>query len=224
VLSPQALLFDMDGVLADVSQSYRRAIVETAATWDVEISTSDISDAKAEGNATNDWELTRRLLEARGVAAGLDEVTRRFEGLYQGNEHEPGLRRFESLRIGREALDRLAGRIPLGVVTGRPRADAQRFLDEQNVADLFSTVVCMEDAASKPDPAPVQLALERLGVSTAWMVGDTPDDLDAARRAGVLPIGVPALGDDLESTTTVLEAAGAARVLGDPNEIEEIMP
>jgi phosphoglycolate phosphatase-like HAD superfamily hydrolase len=82
----------------------------------------------------------------------------------------------------------------------------------------------MEDAASKPDPAPVRLALDRLGVSTAWMVGDTPDDLDAARRAGVLPIGVPASGDDFESTTTTLEAAGAARVLGDPNEIGEIMP
>jgi HAD superfamily hydrolase (TIGR01548 family) len=224
VLSPQALLFDMDGVLADVSKSYRRAIVETAATWDVEITNDDVADAKAKGNATNDWDLTRRLLEARGVTAGLEEVTNRFEDLYQGNEIEPGLRRFESLRIGREVLERLAARLPLGVVTGRPRADAQRFLDEQNVADLFSTVVCMEDAASKPDPAPVRLALDRLGVSTAWMVGDTPDDLDAARRAGVLPIGVPASGDDFESTTTTLEAAGAARVLGDPNEIGEIMP
>ena len=224
VLSPQALLVDMDGVLADVSQSYRRAIVDTAATWDVEITNADVAEAKAEGNATNDWDLTRRLLEARGVKVGIEDVTERFEFLYQGSEEEPGLRRFESLRISREAIERLAGRLPLGVVTGRPRADAQRFLDEQNIADLFSTVVCMEDAASKPDPAPVRLALDRLGVSTAWMVGDTPDDLDAARRAGVLPIGVPASGDHLESTSTVLEAAGAARVLGDPKEIEEILP
>jgi histidinol-phosphate aminotransferase len=224
VLSPQALLFDMDGVLADVSQSYRRAIVETAATWDVEITNGDVAEAKARGDATNDWDLTRRLLEARGVAVGLDEVTGRFEDLYQGTEEEPGLRRFESPRIRREILERLAARMPLGVVTGRPRADARRFLDEQNITDLFSTVVCMEDAASKPDPAPVRLALDRLGVSTAWMVGDTPDDLQAARRAGVLPIGVPASGDDLESMSTVLEAAGAARVLGDPNELEEILP
>ncbi len=42
----------------------------------------------------------------------------------------------------------------------------------------------MEDATPKPDPAPVRLALERLGVATAWMLGDTPDDLAAARGAG----------------------------------------
>jgi HAD superfamily hydrolase (TIGR01549 family) len=71
-----------------------------------------------------------------------------------------------------------------------------RFLEEQGVADLFSALVCMEDAPPKPNPAPVLLAMERLGVSTAWMVGDTPDDLRAARAAGVLPIAVTAPGDD----------------------------
>ena len=33
VLAPEALLFDMDGVLADVSESYRLAILETAAAF-----------------------------------------------------------------------------------------------------------------------------------------------------------------------------------------------
>ena len=112
-------------------------------------------------------------------------------------------------------LGRLAKKYSLGIVTGRPRADAERFLAEQGVADLFSVSVCMEDAPSKPDPAPVRLALERLGASTAWMLGDTPDDLRAARLAGVLPIGVPASGDDQETMTAVLEAAGAARYVDD---------
>ena len=81
----------------------------------------------------------------------------------------------------------------------------------------------MEDAPAKPDPAPVVLALERLGVSTAWMVGDTPDDLRAAGGAGVLPIGVTATGDDRTEMTRALEGAGAARVLDTPNEIGEIL-
>ncbi len=223
ILKPEALLFDMDGVLADVSQSYRQAIVETAAEWGVELGFEDIRKAKEEGNANNDWELTRRLLSDRGVAADLERVTERFEAIYQGSDGEPGLRRFETLRIDREVLTRLCARLPLGIVTGRPRADATRFLHEQAIADLFSVVVCMEDAPSKPDPAPVAFALRRLGVSTAWMVGDTPDDLRAAREAGVLPIGVGAVSDDRNRATEVLAAAGAALVLEEPSDIEELL-
>jgi HAD superfamily hydrolase (TIGR01548 family) len=222
-LAPDALLFDMDGVLADVSRSYRRAIVDTAASWDVTVTADDIAAAKAAGNATNDWDLTRRLLADRGVEAPLDEVTRRFERLYQGDGTTAGLYRTESPRLDRDTLERLAARWRLGVVTGRPRGDAERFLDDHGLSDLFSTVVTMEDAPSKPDPAPVRLAMERIGARHAWMVGDTPDDLRAARAAGVLPVGVPAPGDDSESARTVLLSAGAALVLDTPNDLEEVL-
>jgi len=222
-LAPDALLFDMDGVLADVSRSYRRAIVDTAASWGVTVTGDDITAAKAAGDATNDWELTRRLLAERGVEAPLDEVTRRFERLYQGDGTIAGLYRTEAPRLDRDALARLARRCRLGIVTGRPRADARRFLDDHGLSDLFSSVVTMEDAPSKPDPAPVRLAMERLGVRHAWMVGDTPDDLRAARAAGVLPVGVPAPGDDPEAARTTLLAAGAAFVLDTPDDLEEVL-
>jgi HAD superfamily hydrolase (TIGR01548 family) len=222
-LAPEALLFDMDGVLADVSRSYRRAIVDTAASWGVTVTTDDIAAAKAAGDATNDWELTRRLLAARGVDAPLDEVTRRFERLYQGDGTTPGLYRTETPRLDRDTLGRLAARHRLGVVTGRPRADAERFLDDHGLSDVFSTVVTMEDAPSKPDPGPVRLAMSRLGARHAWMVGDTPDDLRAARAAGVLPVGVPAPGDDSETARTVLLAAGAAFVLDSPDRLQEVL-
>jgi histidinol-phosphate aminotransferase len=224
VVSPGALLFDLDGVVADVSRSYRRAILETVASWGVELTPEDVVQAKAGGNANNDWELTHRLLDMRGVEVELEEVTDRFEALYQGSDGAPGLRRYETLRIGRDALEKLAAKLPLAVVTGRPRRDAVRFLQDQGVDDLFSELVCMEDAPAKPDPAPVRLALERLGVATGWMVGDTPDDLKAARGAGVLPIGVTAAGDDRTTMTMALENAGAAKVMGEPKEIEELLP
>jgi histidinol-phosphate aminotransferase len=224
VLFPESLFFDLDGVLADVSGSYRRAIIETAASWGVKLTAEDVTLAKAGGDANNDWELTRRLLEIRGVEAGIDDVTDRFESLYQGSDDAPGLRRFETLRVDRQTLERLAARLPLAVVTGRPRGDAVRFLEEHGIDDLFSELVCMEDAPPKPDPAPVELALERLGVSTAWMVGDTPDDLLAARAAGVLPIGVTAAGEDRTTMRQALEDGGAARVVDTPNEIGELLP
>jgi histidinol-phosphate aminotransferase len=219
-LAPEALLFDMDGVLADVSRSYRRAIVETASSFGVEICHDDVADAKARGDATNDWRLTLGLIRDRGVEADLEEVTRRFESLYQGGDGREGLHRTETARFDPEALRRMAEKRPLAVVTGRPRADAERFLADHGLSGVFAAVVCMEDAPSKPDPTPVRLALERLGVATAWMVGDTPDDLAAARGAGVLPVGLPAPGDDGD----VLEQAGAAFVLTVPEELEERLP
>jgi histidinol-phosphate aminotransferase len=224
VLAPEGLLFDLDGVLVDVSKSYRRAIIDTAARWGITLTPEDVARGKAGGDAANDWKLTRRLLAERGVEVGLDEVTEVFEELYQGTADEPGHRRHETLRVEREILARLAAVRPLAVVTGRPRADAERVLSENDIDGFFAAVVCMEDAPAKPDPAPVRLALERLGVAAAWMVGDTVDDVCAARRADVLPIGVPAPGDESAPAKTTLEAAGAAVVLDCPSDLEGVLP
>lgn len=221
VLSPQALLFDMDGVLADVSGSYRRAIRETAASFGVALRDDEVAAAKRGLDANNDWIVTHRLLAARGVDASLAHVTERFEAHVQGTDGVPGLWAEERAIVSRGLLERLAARLPLGIVTGRPRLDAERFLAQAGFADLFGTIVCMEDGPCKPDPAPVRLALERLGVERAWMVGDTPDDVRAARAAGVVPIGVVTPGEDPGHGAAALIEAGAARVLGDPVDLEE---
>jgi HAD superfamily hydrolase (TIGR01548 family) len=190
VLRPQALLFDLDGVLADVSSSYREAIRQTALLYGVHVSPYDIAQAKALGNANNDWLLTHRLLEQRGVHVALDEVTRCFESLYQGANGKPGLRATETLLCDPRWLAALAKRMPLGIVTGRPRSDAQMFLQHAGVLQHFHTLVCMEDAPLKPEPGPVRMALERLGVQAAWMVGDTVDDI---RSAGFKNLDVQAV-------------------------------
>ncbi|MCB9729807.1 MAG: TIGR01548 family HAD-type hydrolase [Deltaproteobacteria bacterium] len=223
-LAPEALIFDMDGVLADVSGSYRRAIIETAMSFGVTLDHDAIARAKARGNANNDWVLTRELMAARGVEASLEDVTRRFEALYQGEGDTPGLRSTERLLGGRPLLERLAHRLDLAVVTGRPRRDAVRFLEEQGIADLFGAVVCMEDGPAKPDPTVVRAALSQLGVRSAWMVGDTPDDIRSARAAGVVPIGVIAPGEDAGLVEASLYATGAARVLTGLAALEEMLP
>jgi histidinol-phosphate aminotransferase len=222
-LDPEALLFDLDGVLADVSRSYRGAILATAAAYGVEVGPGEIAAAKARGNANDDWALTRDLLAAHGTEAPLEEVTERFERIYQGDGGEPGLRSHETLVPERALLERLAARMPLAVVTGRPRADAERFLAEAGIAELFRAVVCREDAPLKPDPGPVRVALERLGVRRAWLVGDSPDDVRAARRAGVVPVGIPPAGTDEDAGPSLL-AAGAARVLDTLDQLEEVLP
>jgi HAD superfamily hydrolase (TIGR01548 family) len=224
ILAPQALLFDMDGVLADVSRSYRTAIAATAQSYGVELTAAEIAAAKAEDGANDDWVVTQRLLARHGVTADLAEVTARFESRYQGSANQPGLRELETPRFDLAMLRRLAKRFALGVVTGRPRVDAERFLRRFDLADLFRVVVCREDAPLKPDPAAVHLALRKLEMEHAWLIGDAPDDMRAARAAGVLPLGWPASGEEDESTVTALYHAGAARVLHDIHQLEELLP
>jgi histidinol-phosphate aminotransferase len=218
-LAPQAILFDMDGVLVDVSDSYDLSIIETAASFGVTVTREDIAAAKARGDANNDWRVTKGLLEARGCDAALDEVTRRFEEAYQTR-----LWKNEILTVDPEWLAALSRRVTLGVVTGRPRKDAERFLESAGIDACFSTVVCMEDAAPKPSPEPVTLALSRLNCDTAWFVGDTVDDVRAARAAAVVPLGIVAPGDDSENPRTNLTATGAARVLDALTELEQLLP
>jgi len=205
VLAPEALLLDMDGVLVDVSRSYRRAIVLTAATFGVELTAEDVAEAKAEGDANNDWKLTVRMLQRRGVDATLEEVTRRFEAAYQA-----GLWR-EETQLTSGAL--FGSSLPIAVVTGRPREDAERAMA---MFGWSLPLICMEDAPAKPSPDPVKLALRLLGVQRAWMVGDTPDDVIAARAAGVLPVGCLAPG---ESSDEALRRAGAGWVVSQVDDL-----
>ena len=213
---PEALLFDMDGVLADVRRSYREAIVRTCASFGVEAGHELISAVKAAGSANDDWAVTHGVLARAGVEASLEDVTARFEEIYQGTDEAPGLRRHETLIPSRELLEELARSFKVGIVTGRPRADAERFLREQRVRGSFSAVVCREDGPLKPDPAPVRTLLQQLEARTAWMLGDTPDDVRAAVGAGVVPVGVVPPGQTEEEAAgvwTALQGAGAARVV-----------
>jgi phosphoglycolate phosphatase-like HAD superfamily hydrolase len=107
------------------------------------------------------------------------------------------------------------------VVTGRPRVDAEEVLDRFGLLSNTSVLVTREDAPLKPDPAPVLLALRRLAVEHAWMVGDTRDDIEAARSAGVLPIGVAPPG---ANPLTAKALTPAARTLDRTHDLEELLP
>lgn len=233
-IRPEALLFDMDGVIVDVSRSYREAIIQTAAHFGVTVTQTDIATIKASGNANNDWDVTYRLIHAVGKSTSFGQVKDYFEELYQGTATKAGLRKQEVVLIGTPLLMRLRARYRLGIVTGRPRADAERLLVENGLLDYFPTLICMEDAPLKPDPAPILLALKDMRAQQAWYLGDTVDDAHAARAAGVIPIGVIApISERLEPSQSItrdelerdrLLQAGCARVLSSPTQIEDLLP
>jgi HAD superfamily hydrolase (TIGR01548 family) len=239
------IILDMDGVLADVQQSYRVAIVRTVAHFvpgvGGVVTDEDIAAAKAGGNANNDWELSLRLIASRlpdgEPVPTLAEVTRAFEHTYLTDR----LFESESLLCDRGLLQRIkdAG-LSLAIVTGRPRADATRFLAQHELTDVAHVLVCHEDTvAHKPHPAPVQEALARLAAAgrgaldsfplapgesvdaavsgVALMVGDTVDDMEAAARANVFAVGVRA-GPRNADAEAGMRAAGALRVVDNVTE------
>lgn len=222
VLAPEALIFDLDGVLADVSRSQTIAIIETARSYDIEVTPEDVQRVKAEGSASDDWALTKKLCSLAGVEAPLKDVTQRFEALYQGSDDSPGLKRHERPLVDPATWRRWAGARPLAVVTGRPRKDAEEFLARFDLLEPVSALVAREDGPLKPDPAPVRRALAHLRVNRAWMLGDTPDDVAAARAAGVMPLGVVAPGDDVTRSRATL--VGAARILERTLDLEGLLP
>jgi HAD superfamily hydrolase (TIGR01509 family) len=80
------------------------------------------------------------------------------------------------------------------LVTSGSRPRVERDLAALDVAACFDAVVCSGDVAPrKPDPAPLRFALERLRVSPsrAAYVGDSPEDVEMARAAGVHSIAIP---------------------------------
>jgi HAD superfamily phosphatase len=81
----------------------------------------------------------------------------------------------------------------------------------------------MEDGPVKPDPAPVKRALQQLGVRHAWMIGDTPDDMNAARAAGVVPLAVVAPADDRREAQDKLRQAAAVRILDHASALRDLL-
>ena len=90
----------------------------------------------------------------------------------------------------REALGELVDRsYRLGLVTSKRSSSAGSDLDYFHLTPFFEVVITADDTERhKPDPEPVLLALERLGIDTAraTYIGDSPYDLRCAHAAGVL--------------------------------------
>ena len=93
----------------------------------------------------------------------------------------------------RSVLSWLRGKYKLGIVTGGSRPRVRRQIRHFQFSEHFSVCVYGGDTArKKPHPAPLKLALRRLRASPdeSVYVGDAPEDIEMARRAGVHAIGV----------------------------------
>jgi HAD superfamily phosphatase len=219
------IVFDMDGVLVDVSESYRETIVRTVEHFaGVTVTRAQIQDYKNQGGFNDDWKLSHHMIAQHGVAVGFQTVVDYFQGLFHGNGTD-GLILRERWMARDGLFDRLAARFDLALFTGRLRWEAEVTLHRFAPELRFDPIIGMEDVtALKPAPEGLLKIAATAGGRKIWYVGDTVDDARSARAAGVPFIGI-ASPDNVRraEVASLFQAEKAAAVLDDINQLESVL-
>ena len=219
------LVFDMDGVLVDVSESYRETIRRTVKYFTgLDIEHDRIQDLKNAGGWTNDWDLTHRLIEDLGVHAPREAVVAQFQSIFLG-DGEDGLMRREKWVARPGLLEGLGRDYRLAVFTGRPRGEARMTLDRFATHLTFDPLIGAEDVEhGKPAPDGLRKIAALTAAEKIWYVGDTVDDARSAREAGVPFIGIAAQTSPQRAELVALfQAENAAAVVTDINQLETVL-
>ena len=216
----EVLVFDMDGVLVDVRESYREAITRTVEYFTgTRITRQRIQELKNEGGWNNDWALSQKICRDLGFDLDYETVVAYFQSIFFG---EDGLVTRERWVAEPDLLERLGARYRLAIFTGRTREEAGFTLSRNAMPGMFDPIVTADDVArGKPDPEGLHLIAKQAPGAKLWYIGDTVDDARAARAAGVPFIGIAADSADL---TALLKQEGAIAVLEDVNQLERAIP
>jgi phosphoglycolate phosphatase len=199
----QAVLFDWDGTLADSHGSLFAANATVMQAFRL-----PFDEDLYRKHYAADWRVMYARLGLREDQ--ISEADRLWQAAYDGIETTE---LFPGAAEAIERLERLG--IPMGVVTAGPSPIVRPQIERLGLGDLLPVRVYGDDLVEqKPDPAPLRLALERLGfagepTSVAY-IGDSPDDMRMARAVGVHGIGVPSRLSDREQ----LRDAGAEDIVG----------
>jgi HAD superfamily phosphatase len=223
--APAVLVFDMDGVLVEVSQSYREAIRETVRHFTGEVVSHDlIQDFKNMGGYNNDWLLSHRLILDRGKNVEYSDVVEYFNRVFLG-ENGDGLIRFERWLPRQGLLRDLSRHADLAIFTGRAKFEADVTLGRYARDVVFDPLIT-DESVRNPKPAPDGLFLIQQAHpgKTIWYLGDAVDDARSAKAAGVSFIGVSTPHNPRQSEiTALLKENGAWAVLEDINHLEALV-
>lgn len=220
------IVFDMDGVLAEVTGSYRAAIVVTVRHFTGrEIDNALIQNYKNQGGWNNDWALSQKICADFGVTVEYDEVVRYFCQEFFGSEGKAGLILQEEWIPREGLLERLSVQFDLGIFTGRLREELKPTLARFAPQIRFNPVLCADDVA-RPKPAPdglLQIQASHPG-RRIYYIGDTVDDARSAQGAGVPFIGISSpRSERREELNRLFAETGAVAVLDDVNRLEEVV-
>lgn len=219
------IVFDMDGVLAEVTESYREAIVQTVKYFTgVEVPRDSIQDYKNQGGWNNDWALSQKIAADLGTQVDYDTVVEKFNEFFLGEDGN-GLIQREGWFPLPGLLERLGRRFELSLFTGRLRYEADITLRRFASGLAFDPMICADDVtAAKPSPEGlVAIQRQRPGKKLVY-VGDTVDDARCARAAGVPFIGIAAhTHRRRDELIGLFQQENAVAILENVNEIESAL-
>jgi 2-phosphoglycolate phosphatase len=198
----EAVLFDLDGTLIDTAPDFIRIIKELCVEANVvPLTEGEIRIQVSEGSKAMVRLFHPELSDDSPELTGYrDEFLKRYAAniavdttLFAG--------------MAEVLLDLEKRQIPWGIVTNKPRSLSVALLDAMDLSRRCAVLVCPDDVKnSKPDPEPMYLAAQHIGIAPEHIiyVGDHPRDIDAGRAAGMKTVLAaygyltPALAADLE--------------------------
>lgn len=219
----KAIVFDIDGVLVDVSKSYRTAIKKTSEFFlGREVSEKEVEEIKLSRGFNNDWDCTEEIIKNEKNIEK-QKIIDKFQEFYLG-ENFNGLIRKEKFLIKKDIIKILSKKYKLAVFTGRPRIEAEFSLKKNEVLQYFSFIIAMEDVEKgKPEPDGLLKIKNGLKISNILYIGDSIDDLETAKNAGIGFIGVIPPYADKEKLRKRFEKNGVKTILEDINNIMKVL-
>jgi HAD superfamily hydrolase (TIGR01509 family) len=210
----KAVIFDVDGTLVDTVDLHTASWAETLRRFGCEVTHAEVRRQIGKGGD----QLMPVFLPPETVERQGEEIEQARKDLFM-REYIGKARAFprvaELFRRLREDGQRI-------VLASSAKGDElERYAEIAGIQGLFDAATSSDDAErSKPYPDIFQAALRRiapLGAGDAVVVGDTPWDAEAARKAGLRPVGVLCGG----FPETELRAAGCIALYRGPAELLE---
>ena len=200
----KGVIFDVDGTLVDSNDAHAQSWVDTFAEAGYNVPFDVVRPLIGMGG-------DKLLPKAAGIRHDSEEgkklTKRRSENFRE--KYLPRLRAFPGARALVERV-RADGLKPV-VATSAKDEELKGLLKAAGVEDLMEEQATASDAKrSKPDPDIVHAAIEESGISSdkLVMIGDTPYDIAAARKAGVRIIAFRSGGwndADLKGATEIYD-------------------
>ncbi len=210
----EAFIFDVDGTLLDSNDFHAEAWKKAFAEFGYEFPFEKIRPQIGKGADT----LLPELLTENEIEKYGDKIAERRGEIFK-DEYLDLVKPFPKVRELFEKIKSNGGRIALASSANEDEVEAYKKI--ANIEDLVEKETSADDAEkSKPAPDIFEAALKLLGnpaLEKVVVIGDTPYDAEAARKAGIKSIGV-LCGGFPESE---LREAGCAEIYKNPAELLE---
>jgi HAD superfamily phosphatase len=214
-VNPEILIFDVDGVLIDVKETFWRSALQTVekltgrkATW------AELHRWKRQPGNNDDWMMVSQWATASGVPTTYEEAREAFQPFYWGSNGKPGNVVKEKWLVTPKLVEKWARRRELNLFTGRTRPEFAYSFERWPGGKHFRKVVTMDDARKKPYPDGLLAILGKRDPKTALYLGDNVDDALSARAAGVPFMAIlPRSAYDFRERAKKFHELGALKLL-----------